>query len=416
MNMDRLISALSQHASESPSEESDAMSVSSHMHRNKGNWYYRLNKERLGPVTKSEIFDMYRQGTIKSKTRVWNGNSVATWTKIKDVPEFASLQTPNAPRGNGECEMAQFSPEVTELLVEYIDQVKDFVRNEDSEFWQDAMQELRKYYDELEHQRPRFSNPKSFQYGTVMKGKTQSYLYTMQEVIDIKNKSRKDHLGTARENFVTASMANWEEATNQAVAACSQVLLTHIRAKIASLFPQRDTPLHNMMMEMANFLHNEATKEATEHATIILKRELESEFTLSSFHLQAAYEFALDQLLKGYGLETGNNTKIDERKEAVSIMAHASAYYDMSFRRLVDMLALAIDDIMFRGFSRRLDTAMRHRMNQCDWKTGTTITERQRRVSIDSTANKKLQWNKSLSHGGGVQSPKDLLLNVGSTW
>ena len=57
----------------------------------------------------------------------------------------------------------------------------------------------------------------------------------------------------------------------------------------------------------------------------------------------------------------GSGREMDER-EAVQIMANATAYYDLAFRRFTDFCALSIEHFLYRGWCKVVDRAFRARL------------------------------------------------------
>ncbi len=55
------------------------------------NWYYRSNKQRIGPITEAEFRDLAQKGVIAGDTLVWN-EIVGKWVPYRDLPGCASLK------------------------------------------------------------------------------------------------------------------------------------------------------------------------------------------------------------------------------------------------------------------------------------------------------------------------------------
>ena len=275
------------------------------------------------------------------------------------------LQLPPAPKQN-----ASALETVFDLLVEFTDQIKTSIRNEEHELWQESMTELHKLYDNLESFKPRFSknNTSTYLKSTFnsvknrVEGSSKSkFLYTMEEVVEVKKKYRKRNMTCSRTYFVKNSMEKWEDSSRQAILATSRVLAKHIQTKINHIF-QQFIVLSRMITDIIQELINDLTNSVMEQAMTLLNREIESEFTLSTGRLHATYQQALEQLSTAFGIDRKDETKYNEN-EAIMIMANAVAYYDLAFRRYVDVLAMTIEDVLFRGVCKKLDSAIRQKMN-----------------------------------------------------
>jgi hypothetical protein len=82
------------------------------------------------------------------------------------------------------------------------------------------------------------------------------------------------------------------------------------------------------------------------------------EFTLSKANLRHVYQQAFQQLSKLFDEEINDTLKALENsgesylvEEAIMVMAESLAYYDQSYRRYGDVVAMAMEHSMFREFS-----------------------------------------------------------------
>ncbi len=61
-------------------------------------WYVAIKGKQHGPANSGDIARLYREGKITERTYLWH-DQMPSWTRIKDLPEFAALLAePPAPR------------------------------------------------------------------------------------------------------------------------------------------------------------------------------------------------------------------------------------------------------------------------------------------------------------------------------
>ena len=243
-------------------------------------------------------------------------------------------------------------------LTVYCDKVKNLVRMKDSDFWEDAMMELQVFQESLSKAKPRFAS------GSKIINKLRHpnrLMYSMEQVLEQKQRNRRRGMGCARKYFVQKSMDKWETITRDIVTACSSVFAQHIAlVSKQTLLPYRS--LHHVVSMAAMDLLEEITTRCMEHCVYMMQRETDSEFTLSTQRLHATYTNALDQLCEAFSVQKKNESQFDEN-EGVMIMANAIGYYDLSFRRHADITAMAIEDVLFNGFVNKIDAVMRKELN-----------------------------------------------------
>lgn len=186
-------------------------------------------------------------------------------------------------------------------------------------------------------------------------------MYSMEEVVAQKQKNRRQALSCSRKYFVQKSMNQWEGITRHIVTALSAILASHIQ-KVArqTLMPFRK--LHNASLSVVMDLVDTLTDQAMEHCLFMMHRELKSEFTLSKERQHVTYNHALDQLCSGLNIAKKEESQFDEN-EAIMIMANAIAYYDLAFRRHADIIAMAIEDLLFNEFADRCTIKLLREVN-----------------------------------------------------
>ena len=257
-----------------------------------------------------------------------------------------------------------------DLMVKFTDKVKYLIRNDTTIFWQDIMQELNGYYDRMQKLKPRFTNSKAksmlnkvanSMLSSNDNSKKKKHIYTLDDVLLIKRKNKRRNIGCARTIFVAESMKEWDTLTRNVINNCSNILLSSISTIINESMGTYKT-LCIKISQIINELINELTDKTLSECNKMLKREINNELTLSSSRLHGSYTSALEQLLTAFGIDK-NNDKMFEQNEAVNIMAMAVSYYDMCFRRYVDIIALIVDDIMFKEFCDKIDSFIRNRLN-----------------------------------------------------
>ena len=62
-------------------------------------WYYvSASGNSKGPVTLTELRQLYQNKAINQNTFVWNGTTVTQWTRLSDLPDILKqLISPKAP-------------------------------------------------------------------------------------------------------------------------------------------------------------------------------------------------------------------------------------------------------------------------------------------------------------------------------
>ena len=52
------------------------------MNLNEVIWHYSVKQERKGPVSLNEIIQLYNDGIVSDRSRLWNGINVKEWYVI----------------------------------------------------------------------------------------------------------------------------------------------------------------------------------------------------------------------------------------------------------------------------------------------------------------------------------------------
>ena len=305
-------------------------------------------KERYGAMSLTRILsDTLGSLIVKqlpSMKEIIEHKLVVCQTELKQLPTppFADSESP--------------TEVLFATLTKYCDDVKNLVRMNDSDFWEDAMVELQRFQTKLNKIQPRFASgnkPLSKSNGKLM--------YSMKDVVEQKTKNRRRGIGCARKHFVQNSMNRWESITRDIVTNCSSEFAKHItQVSKQTLLPY--VGLHRIASLAAMDLLEQVTEETMKHCLYLMERELKSDSTLSTQRLHATYTNALDQLCLAFNVEKKSEQQFNEN-EAIMIMANAIAYYDLAFRRFADVTAMAIEDLLFNGFVNKIDAVIRKKLN-----------------------------------------------------
>eukprot|EP00485_Elphidium_margaritaceum_P005466 CAMPEP_0202708506 /NCGR_PEP_ID=MMETSP1385-20130828/20694_1 /ASSEMBLY_ACC=CAM_ASM_000861 /TAXON_ID=933848 /ORGANISM="Elphidium margaritaceum" /LENGTH=370 /DNA_ID=CAMNT_0049367495 /DNA_START=42 /DNA_END=1154 /DNA_ORIENTATION=- len=51
------------------------------------------NDQQCGPVTRSRLTELIESGVVSQYTPIWNGQDIALWTQVRNVPEFSHIRT-----------------------------------------------------------------------------------------------------------------------------------------------------------------------------------------------------------------------------------------------------------------------------------------------------------------------------------
>jgi len=239
----------------------------------------------------------------------------------------------------------------------FVDEIKEFVRSPGGEFWTESMKVFQNFFRQLEECKPRFHKTDS----KVQPNKLGVPSFNIQQVIKVSKEeaSRALHFSAsprARKYFIKVSMKPWKNLSTATISSAGSVLNRVLLKLLKQHFGQYP---RLMMLVKRNLDVLIQTKVQAAHfeSTRFQFRET-FEFTLSKANLRHVYQQAFQQLSKLFDEEINDTLKILESsgesylvEEAIMVMAESLAYYDQSYRRYGDVVAMAMEHSMFREFS-----------------------------------------------------------------
>jgi len=246
------------------------------------------------------------------------------------------------------------------VTLEFVDEIKEFVKEPGGEFWTRCMKVFSHFFRQLEECKPRFHTSSA----EVKKNKLGVESYDIKSVMRVSKDqtSRSLHFSAsprARKHFLKVSMRPWSTLTSQCIQNCGGVL----HQTLAKLMRHHFGSFPRLMGEVKKNLDILITMKATEVQAEVAKLEHREtfEFTLSKSNLRHVYNQAFQQLHKLFDEEAQDTIKKLNNsgesylvEEALMVMAEALSYYDLSYRRYGDVVAMSIEHTMFRDFADRV--------------------------------------------------------------
>lgn len=316
---------------------------------------------------------------------------------------------------------------LVDLILQFTDSCKTLVRTNDGELWQRVMVQYKEFFSRMESYQPQFVvSDKS------KRRKEKENAFSVLDVIKecSSNGGRDIHFtasDSARKKFLTTSMKPWGITAQKLVFSISEILASVIAVAVKRHFIHFKN-LHVDALKACQSLISELQTTTLHEVTQLLDREREQdEFTLSTHRLLGTYDrvrfqfekaFPYDSLFKELEKLTlqseksqahshvvhstpqnhksnKSNSRNDEsdcswkNEQAITVMAQCVSYYDLGYRRFADNVAMAINSLLIKKFSKQIESSMFKSINILNGSTqelckllqeDPTITQRRNQI------------------------------------